>query len=40
MRTSAPEGWRAIHFHESARSEQAAQVLQAMKALQGKLTRA
>jgi ketosteroid isomerase-like protein len=29
----APAGWRAIHFHESARSEQAAQVVQAMKAL-------
>ncbi len=35
----APEGWRAIHFHESARSEQATQVAQAMKALHGKLTR-
>ena len=32
----APEGWRAIHFHESARSEQAAQVVQAMKALHAK----
>jgi ketosteroid isomerase-like protein len=29
----APEGWRVIHYHESARSEQAAQVVQAMKAL-------
>jgi ketosteroid isomerase-like protein len=27
----ASEGWRAIHFHESARSEQAAQVTQAMQ---------
>jgi ketosteroid isomerase-like protein len=25
------EGWRAIHFHESARSEQAAEVAQAMQ---------
>jgi ketosteroid isomerase-like protein len=25
------EGWRAIHFHESARSAQAAQVVQAMQ---------
>ena len=27
----ASEGWRAIHFHESARSEQAAQVTRAMQ---------
>jgi ketosteroid isomerase-like protein len=27
-----PEGWRAIHLHESARSAQAAEVIQAMKA--------
>ncbi len=26
------DGWRAIHFHESARSAQAAQVVQAMQA--------
>jgi ketosteroid isomerase-like protein len=26
------EGWRAIHFHESARSEQAAEVVRAMQA--------
>jgi ketosteroid isomerase-like protein len=26
------EGWRAIHFHESARSEQAAQVVRTMQA--------
>ena len=26
------EGWRVIHFHESARSAQAAQVVQAMQA--------
>jgi ketosteroid isomerase-like protein len=27
-----PEGWRAIHYHESARSAQAAQVAQSMQA--------
>jgi ketosteroid isomerase-like protein len=27
----ASQGWRAIHFHESARSEQAAQVAQSMQ---------
>lgn len=26
------EGWRAVHFHESARSEQAAQVVRSMQA--------
>ncbi len=31
-----PDGWRAIHYHESARSEQSAQVMREMKDLKTK----
>jgi len=30
------DGWRVIHYHESARSEQSAQVMREMKAMHPK----